>query len=215
MAEWNLTGSPRASGHPQRARHEGQVPAVLYGRGVASESLAIDRHALLTLLQRGGAHHVIRLKVASGQALPAMIKEIQWHPVDGTLVHVDFHAVSMSESIHAEVPLRITGDAEVHKKGAIIEQERHELAVSCLPDDLPETITVDVSGLAVGESLTVGDLPLPKGVRALDAASDLVVSVVLPRAAEEPAAAEPAAGATAGEPEVVARRAKSEAEREG
>ncbi len=219
MAEWNLAASQREPGHPGRARTGGQVPAVLYGRGIDAQALAVDRHALLGLLHRGGAHHVIRLKVGSGRERPAMIKEIQWHPVDGSIVHVDFHAISLNEAIHADVPLRLTGEAEVAKKGALIEQERHELRVSCLPGDLPEAIVVDVAALDVGEVLTVGDLTLPKGVRALDGAGDIVLSIALPRAAEEPASAEAgaeseAAGAAA-EPEVVGRRARPEGERQG
>jgi large subunit ribosomal protein L25 len=217
MPDWNLAAAPREPGHPGRARGIGQVPAVLYGRGIAAQALAVDRHALLGLLHRGGAHHVIRLKVGTAAAKPAMIKEIQWHPVDGSIVHIDFHAISLNEAIHADVPLRITGEGEASKKGAMVEQERHELRISCLPTDLPESITVDVSELAVGDSLTVGDIALPKGVRALDAAGDIVLTLAMPRAAEEPEEAAPAEAAApeATEPEVVGRRTRPEGEREG
>jgi large subunit ribosomal protein L25 len=217
MAEWSLAATRREPGHPGRARRGGLVPGVLYGRGIDAEALAIDRHALLGLLHRGGAHHVIRLKVGSARERPAMIKEIQWHPVDGSIVHVDFHAISLDEAIHAEVPLRVTGEAQVARKGGVVEQERHELRVSCLPADLPESIAVDVAALEPGDVVTVGDLLLPKGVRALDGAADIVLTVALPRAAEEPAAeagAEAAGGsAAAAEPEVVGRRARTEGER--
>jgi large subunit ribosomal protein L25 len=212
MPEWNLAATPREPGHPGRARRSGQVPAVLYGRGTATQPLAVDRHALLGLLHRGGAHHVIRLEVGGGQARPAMIKEIQWHPVDGSIVHVDFHAISLNEAIHAEVPLRVTGEGEVQKRGLMVEQERHVLHVSCLPADLPEAIVVDVAGLGAGHSLTVADVALPKGVRALDGPGDIVLTVAVPRAGEEPAEAAAAAPA---EPEVVGRRTRPEGEREG
>ncbi len=195
------------------------MPAVLYGRGIDAQALAVDRHALLGLLHRGGAHHVIRIKVGSARERPAMIKEIQWHPVDGSIVHVDFHAISLNEAIHADVPLRVSGEAEVAKKGALVEQERHELRVSCLPGDLPEAIVVQVAELSPGDVVTVGDLTLPKGVRALDGAGDIVLTVAVPRAAEPAAEAEAAAegeggaaGSAATEPEVVGRRTRPEAE---
>lgn len=212
MPEWTLAVTVREPGHPGRQRRTGQVPAVLYGRGTPSEALAVDRHALTGLLGRGGAHHVIDLDLGEKRR-PAMIKEIQWHPVDGSIVHVDFHAISLDEAIHADVPLRSAGEAEVQRRGGMIEQERHQVRVSCLPAELPEFLTVDVSAFEVGHVMTVGELVAPEGVRILDTASDIVLSVVAPRVAEEPAAAEPEAAASA-EPESAART-RPEAEREG
>jgi large subunit ribosomal protein L25 len=211
VPEWTLSARPRVPGHPGRQRRQGEVPAVLYGRGIGSRPLAVDRQALMGLLARGGSHHVIRLDI-EGQSWPAIVKELQWHPADGSLLHVDFHAVALDEVVHADVPVRVVGEAEVRRRGGVIDQERHAVRVACLPSQLPEALTVDVSGLPVGATVTVGAIAYPEGVRPLDPPGELVLSVVAPRAAELPAAE---AAAQPSEPEVVGRRARPEGERAG
>src|SRR2546421_2898839 len=127
----------------------------------------------------------------------AMIQEIQHSPVGGDVLHVDFHAVSMDEKIEADVPLEATGIANgVKNFGGLLEQSLRFLAVECLPRDLPDKITVDVSALNIGDSIHVRDIKLPDGVTAKTPVDLTAFSVLAPVVEEEPVAAvaETAAG---------------------
>jgi large subunit ribosomal protein L25 len=170
---------------------------VVYGHGVPSTPLRVEARALATLLSRGGAHRLVRLAV-QGEGAPrtVVIKEVQRHPVSREVRHVDFQAVSASERIHAEVPLRPVGEDEIARAGGVLQVLLHALRVACLPGDLPDHIDVPVAGISVGGGLAVRDLPLPSGVVALHDPDDPVVHVLAPRTgggeAAEPAAAAPA-----------------------
>jgi large subunit ribosomal protein L25 len=131
----------------------------------------------------------------------AMIQEIQHSPVGGDVLHVDFHAVSMDEKIEADVPLEATGIANgVKNFGGLLEQSLRVLAVECLPRDLPDKITVDVSALNIGDSIHVRDIKLPDGVTAKTPVDLTAFSVLAPVVEEEPVAA---VAETAAGPEVI------------
>lgn len=120
----------------------------------------------------------------------AMIQEIQHSPVGGDVLHVDFHAVSMDEKIEADVPLEPVGVANgVKNFGGLLEQSLRTLEVECLPRDLPDKITVDVSALNIGDSIHVRDIGLPTGVAAKTQPDLTAFSVVAPAVEEEPVAA--------------------------
>lgn len=185
MAEWALTIEPREPGRPRRDRAAGYVPAVVYGRGRESEAVRIAEKALRDFLAAGGHHHVVTLRrPGDGQALAAVVKEIQRDPVRGRVLHVDFQAVSQDTRIRARVPVVVHGEEQVEKAGAVVQHQLHELEIECLPADLPERIDVDVRGLAPGESVHVRDLVPPKGVEILEDEDAVVASVVIPRAVE-------------------------------
>lgn len=188
--EFVLAAAPRVAGHPRRDRAAGYVPAVVYGHGVSARALRVEGKALLTLLASGGAHHLVRLGV-DGEPEPftVVIKEVQRHPVSRDVRHVDFQAVSAREAIHAEVPVRVVGEEQVQKAGAVLQVLLHALRASCLPADLPERIEARVVGLVAGQSLLVRDLDVPPGVTVLNDPDEAVVHVLAPRtsAEEEPA----------------------------
>jgi large subunit ribosomal protein L25 len=147
-----------------------------------------------------GEHLLVDLEIAGGANRLALIQEVQHHPVTQKVLHVDFHGVSANEAIESSIPLEATGDAIGVKNGGILEQPLRSLTISCLPQDLPEIITVDVSALAIGKSLHVKDIQLPAGVTAVDDGDVIAFIVAEPTTAPEPAA--PAEGAAAG-PEVI------------
>lgn len=121
----------------------------------------------------------------------AIIKEIQHHPVDGHVLHVDFQAITANEMITAEIPIEPLGEANgVKNFGGTLEQILRELEVECLPADLPDMVEVDVSALNIGDQITVADLKLPKGVTAQNDPDQAVFGVAAPRVEEEPVAAE-------------------------
>lgn len=183
MAEHALKVEPREPGRPGRERRAGYVPAVVYGRGRASEAIRVAEKDLREFLAAGGHHHVVTL-TAPGGSFAAVVKEIQHDPVRGRVLHVDFQAVSLDTRIRARVPVVIHGEAQVEKAGAVVQHQLHELEVECLPADLPEEIDVDVRALAPGEAVHVRDLTPPPGVEILEDEDAVVASVVIPRAVE-------------------------------
>jgi large subunit ribosomal protein L25 len=202
MEELTLDARPRDPGGANRLRREGYVPAVVYGRGGPPRSVAVDERSLLAVLDRAGRHHIVRV---GGQ--PTLVQEVQREPTTGRILHVDFHAVSLQERVHAEVPLRIRGEERLHKGGgAIVQHQLTEVRVSCRPSDLPDFLPVDVGGLKPGDTLTAGDLDLPPGVELLHDAAEVVLTVLAPRLETVGSAPE----AAPSEPEVVGRRARAE-----
>jgi large subunit ribosomal protein L25 len=194
----------RGKGAAKRLRREGRVPAILYG--AVAEPLALSvapKDVQRVLHARGGVLVNVRLP---GEPEPrtAVVRDLQFHPVRETLLHVDLQAVRMDEEITVEVPLHVVGEAAgVKEQSGILQLLMRTVEVACLPTLIPERLDADVSALRIHDVLTVADLRLPEGVRVTTPASQAIVTVA-PPAAEEVAA--PAAAATAAEPEVVTAR---------
>ena len=192
-APFVLRSAPRAPGHPNRDRREGFVPAVMYGHRVAPSSIRVEARELGALLSRGGAHHLVALALDGADApQTVVIKEIQRHPVSRQIVHVDFQAVTAAERIHAEAPLHLVGEDVVAKAGGVLQVLLHALRISCLPQDLPDHIAVDIAGLRPGDTLTVAGIAVPQGIGVLHEPDEVVCTVLAPRLSEPeaPAAAE-------------------------
>ena len=157
------------------------VPAILYGSGVEPTPLQVERRAIDTLLAHAvGENILVNLEIEDGGKSGgrlALINEVQHHPVSHTVLHVDFQAVSMNETLVAEVVIEPTGEAAgVKTGGGLLEQSLRSIEVECLPKDLPERICVDVSSLGLGAALHVSDLPVLPGVKYL---ADGEVTVLL------------------------------------
>lgn len=188
-----------------KVRARGAIPAVLYGARDAATNLEIDKKDIQNLLSRAvGENILVDLEIREGATVSnrtSLIQEVQHHPVRGEIIHVDFHAVSMTEEIDAEVVLEPEGEpVGVKTFGGLLQQSMRSLPIRCLPQNLPNLIVVDVSGLNIGESLHVRDIRLPPGVAAVPD-EDLTVFIVSePTVAEE----EPVAAAEeAAAPEVI------------
>jgi large subunit ribosomal protein L25 len=169
------------------------LPAVFYGRGLQPVPLAVKAGEVDKLISSAAGENVlIDLNIerdGSTQSHRAMIKEIQVDPVKQTILHVDFYAISMDEKISLEVPVTLTGEAVGVSEGGILQQVRRSIEINCLPDRIPEALEVDVSNLAIGDSLHVSDLGVPEGVEVL-AEERLTVATVVPPAKEEEIIAE-------------------------
>lgn len=155
----------KGKGAASRIRREGRIPAVLYGRAMETYSLSLNPEELKKILTSGARENtLIGLRINGegsekvGQKV-VMLKDLQVHPTKRKYLHVDFYAVAMDVKIEVEVPIHLTGKAEGVKTGGILEQPRREVRVRCLPSDIPEFIEVDVSGLTIGDSLHVKDIP--------------------------------------------------------
>ena len=202
----------------KKVKAEKAVPAILYGSGVEPQTLQVERRAIDNLLSHAvGENILVNLEIEDGGksgARLALINEVQHHPVNQSVLHIDFQAVSMNETLVAEVVIEPVGEAAgVKTGGGLLGQSLRSIEVECLPKDLPEIIRVDVSALELGGSLHVRDLPVLPGVR-YTADEDLTVFLVSePKTTEEVA---PAEGAPT-EPEVINEKkpAEGEAKEEG
>ena len=198
----------------KKLKRQGLVPAVVYGAKNEPQTLQLAARDIKTLLSHAiGENILVELEIegdAGKSNRMALIQEVQHEPLSGDVVHVDFHAVNMNEALRTSVPVEPTGEPNgVKNFGGLLEQSLRSLEVECLPKDLPERITVDVSALNIGDSIHVKDIPLPPGVTAMEDADLTVFLVAAPTVVEEPVA--PAAGvAPTAEPEVI-REKKEEA----
>jgi large subunit ribosomal protein L25 len=198
------TNVGRAAVHKLRAR--GLIPAIIYGGDNKPQPLQVaarDINAMMS--QASGENVLVELEIAGeGSSRTALVQEVQHSPIGGDIRHVDFHAISMDQMIQAEVPLEPTGTSVgVKTFGGLLEQSLRMLAIECLPGDLPDRITVDISQLNIGDSIHVRDIQFPSGVTPKVQADLTAFSVVAPVVEEEPVVAE--AEAAAG-PEVITEK---------
>lgn len=187
----------------RKLRQQGLIPATIYGGKEQPLSLHLAGRDIQKLLSHAvGENILVELEIDDAGTKTnrlALIQEVQHHPLRRDVLHVDFHAVKMDEKITAAIPVEPTGEANgVKNFGGLLEQSVRALEVECLPRDLPEMITVDVSALNIGDSIHVKDIPLPDGVTAVDDA-DLTVFIVAAPKVEEVATATEVAAA----PEVI------------
>ncbi len=171
-------------------RRQALIPAVFYGPEVDPIPLILQSRELEKLITTGAGENIlIDLNIEDGkstQSHRAMIKEIQVDPVKQNILHVDLYAISMDKKISVEVPITLTGTAiGVSDEGGILQQVSRTLEVSCLPDRIPEAFELEVTALAIGDSLHVSDLEIPEGVDVLAEDELTVASVVPPTKVEE------------------------------
>ena len=204
MADVILQTEPRTnlgSRNAGRIRREGLLPAIVYGLHTDPLSVTVSARELdHALHSESGANTLITLKVAGEDDALALARQIQRHPTRNELVHVDFVRISRDVAVTAEIPLDIEGEPPGVKEGGVLEQLFFSITVEALPGNIPTSITVDVSHLALGDQLRVADLPIPGGVTVQHEPDELVVQVSIPRGlSEEEEAAEAALEAEAAE----------------
>ncbi len=198
--------STRGKRNSKRLRAGGKVPAVLYGHGEEAVSLAVGSDQILAAVRHGS--RVVQLKGAVSDS--ALIRELQYDTYGVRIVHIDFARVSADERVHVKVPLELRGQAIGVKEGGIIELLIHEVEIECPVSTMPEKLVINVTTLKLEGAITVGEVPLPEGVKMLSSPDEIAVHCVKPAAEEDDAGA----GGTA-EPEVIGRKEKDgEAEEE-
>ncbi|AVO35398.1 50S ribosomal protein L25/general stress protein Ctc [Ottowia oryzae] len=193
----------QGTGASRRLRNAGKVPGIVYGGEGEPQLIELDHNALWQALKKEAFHASVLDMELDGKSSKVLLRDLQIHPFKQQVLHIDFQRVSAKQKIQMKVPLRFTGEEEsnaVKTDKALVNHILTELQVSCLPADLPEAIEVDLSKLEKGQTLTLKDIALPKGVEAVlhgHSAEDMVlVSVVMP-AVEAEAEAAPAAEAPA------------------
>lgn len=194
----SLKAAPRArtgSGLLKQMRREGWIPSVIYGRNVENLNLKVDAATFNDLLAHSTSENIlINLDLEGEGTRLAFLKSVQHHPITGAPLHVDFIAIDEKTEITAAIPVHFHGDAVGVKAGGLVEQFLHTIEITCLPNDLPEMIDVDITHLELGESLHIGDIKLPAGVSPTGA-EDVVIAHITKHgsAASEAAAEEEAA----------------------
>lgn len=153
------TRDDSGKGAARQLRREGLVPAVVYGHGRTTSSLSVKAYELEMMLAHISASStVIELTVGSDKSRKVLIREIQRHPFRSEILHVDFLLIREDQVIRVEIPLHLTGQAVGSTEGGILQQQRHEIAIECLPGDIPEAFDLDISELAIGDALYVADI---------------------------------------------------------
>ena len=183
------TRTTTGNGPARRLRMSGQIPAVLYGPKTESVPLSVDKSDLELLFKKGGIGQIVLNLVIqkNGETLtmPAMIKELQIHPVSRNFIHVDFYEIKMDQKITAKIPVVTTGMAKGVEVGGILQIVRRELEVECLPLEVPESIEIDISDLDIGDSIHVGKISVEGDIEFLEDDNYTVVTVLAPKLEEE------------------------------
>lgn len=178
-----------------KLRHEGKVPAIVNGYQVDSTPIAVNAAELERLLRENGLNTVITMNL-EGKKVNTLIKEFQSDTFTRALTHVEFISVDMNEETEVEAELTLVGDAAGVKAGGVLTQNLYSVVVSATPDKLPERIEVDVTGLEIGDALTVGDLEKNDDYTIVTEAEEQIVAVAeaqeLSEDEENGEAAEPA-----------------------
>jgi large subunit ribosomal protein L25 len=209
-----LTAYPRtARGRNQvkKRRATGLVPASLYGRRTEARVLEVQYEEIEKVIAHSASEHILvdlSIDGEAGDPHLTLIQEVQHHPLNRKILHVDFHAVDPNEPVTVKVPVETVGEAVGVKAGGLLEHIRFEVELKGLPRELPEVLEVDVSNLNLDESLTIGQLSLPEGVQAVGDPNVIVVLVAPPRKETEEAEGEAEAegGEEATQPEVITEK---------
>ncbi|MDW8469483.1 MAG: 50S ribosomal protein L25/general stress protein Ctc [Burkholderiales bacterium] len=185
----------QGTGASRRLRRKGLVPGVVYGGNGAPVSIQLDHKDLMQKLATEAFHASILTLDLDGAKEQVLLRAFSMHPYKPQVLHVDFQRVARDRKIHMKVPLHFVNADKapgVKEQGGVVNHVLNELDVRCFPDDLPEYIEVDLSGLAVGRSVHVSDLKLPKGVEAVLRRGEdpVVATVIVPALASEEATAE-------------------------
>jgi large subunit ribosomal protein L25 len=164
----------------RRLRKQGLVPGVVYGGGDEPQTFSVNALTLRATLAHSGA--VLDLSVDGAKATPVIVKDVQNHPVRGEAIHVDLLRVDMNQPIQSVVVLELTGTEEAPgvTEGGVLSQETRELHIEALPDDIPDVITHDVSGLEMNATLTLSAVTAPQGVTLLDDPEETVIATITP-----------------------------------
>lgn len=196
-------------GAARRMRREGRIPAVVYGRGEETRSLTLNAHEFQMLVRRYSLDTtLLELEIeGSGQKkaekVRTLVVEVQAHPYRPEVMHVDFQQIHKGERVTVEVPIDLIGTATGVREGGVMQHVMHVVELECDVDQIPESFSVDVSGLAIGDSVHITDLEVPEGVELLVDADRTICTVAAPTILELPEEEEEAL-----EPELVGEMAE-------
>lgn len=204
----------RGKNEAHRTRAAGKIPAVVYGAYKDAVAVAVSPKEIVKIVRSNtGFNTIFTLAIEGGETTPVMVVDQQVDPIKGTLLHADFKRIDLSKRIRVAVPVITEGEpAGVKVQGGLLEIITRSIEIECLPDDIPEHFTVDVSGLMIGQSKRASDVGLSGSMKLTSAPETVIAHIVTLKAEEEPAAAEAAAptAAAGAEPEVIKKGKKED-----
>lgn len=189
----------------EKIKDNENIPAILYGKGVEkSYSCMVNRKEFVRIIKSNSRNIILNCKLDDGRVFPTLIKDIQKDVISFDPIHIDFFAISLSESIRMNIPIYPIGEAKGVKVGGILDQVTFRLELKAKPVDIPDKLNVDISNLEIGDSIHAGDIELGEGIELITPIDTPVFTVVTPKveevapapAAEGAASATPAEGAT-------------------
>lgn len=205
----------RGKNEAHRTRRAGQIPAVVYGAFQEPVSVAVNPREIVRIIKSStGYNTIFNLQINGGDRTPVMVVDQQIDPVRGTLLHADFKRIDLTKRLRVVVPVHTQGEPKgVKQQGGLLEIVTRSVEIECLPDDIPEHYTIDVTELMLGQNRRAGDIPLAGSTKLVSPADQVIAHCVALRHEEEAAApaeaaATPAAGAA--EPEVIKKGKKEE-----
>lgn len=208
----------RGKNEARRTRRLGLIPGVVYGAYKDPVPVAVNpRHISQILHSKTGHNTIFNLNIAGGENSPVMVVDGQYDPIKGNLLHVDLKRIDLAKRIRVSVPVVTHGEPKgVKQQGGLLEIVTREVEIDCLPDDIPEHFTIDVTELMIGQSKRASDIPLAGSIKLISSADSVIAHCVALKAVAEPTPAEAAAvpaaeGAAApAEPEVIKKGKKEE-----
>ena len=208
----------RGKNEARRTRRAGSIPAVVYGAYQDPVSVAVDPREINKIIRsKTGYNTIFNLSIAGGESTPVMVVDQQVDPIKGHLLHADLKRIDLSKRIRVTVPVHTTGEPQgVKVQGGLLEIVTRSVEIECLPDEIPESYTVDVSSLMIGQSKRASDVALAGSIKLVSPPDSVIAHVVALRAEEVAPAAEGAApeagaaGAAPAEPEVIKKGKKEE-----
>lgn len=166
-------------------RKEGILPGVIYGQEIEPISFTVDKRNLIKIIGEYGSNVVLTVQVDGGQPIQAMIKEVQKHPVSGHYWHLDLGQISLTHVVRTFVPVVFEGEPKGISAGGFIQYGDTNVEVECLPMELPQNISVDISALEIGDRIVVGDLKLSGDITILGEPEQILITVIAPTMEEE------------------------------
>jgi large subunit ribosomal protein L25 len=196
----------RGKNEAKRLRVSGRIPAVVYGAFKDPQAVSVNPKDVLKILRSKTGHNsIFDVDIANVEKTPVIVAEEQYHPIKGTLMHIDLKRIDLTRKLKVAVPVHLTGEAKgVKQQGGVLDLVTRTIEIECVPDDIPNQFDVDVTELMIGSNIRVSELPVKSGVRVLTAPEAVIVHVV---GIKEEAVAEVAAVV---EPEVAAKKGKKD-----
>ena len=199
----------RGKNEARRVRVSGRIPAVIYGAFQDPRAVSLNPKDILRLIRSKTGHNsIFDVEIAGVEKTPVIVADEQYHPVKGTLMHIDLKRIDLTRKLKVSVPIHVTGEAKgVKQQGGVLDIVTKSVEIECIPDDIPDQFDVDVTELMIGANIRVSDLPVKSGVRVITAPEAVIAHVVGIR---EEVVAEVAAPVVP-EPEVAKKGKKEEA----
>jgi large subunit ribosomal protein L25 len=201
----------KGKGAARTLRRQDMIPAILYRAG-GSLPIKLPKKEISQFINTtAGQQMMVSLQFADGESKLALMKEYQIDPTQRELLHADFFEVSLTEKVRVSLHVTTTGEpVGVKRDGGILQNVLREIEIECLPDKIPGQISIDISGLEIGQALHVSDLKLEEDVKLLTDSDEVIVNIIAPIVEKEVAPVEEVAPEAAAEPEVIKKGKKEE-----